>query len=182
MIWARIPPALLACAGDLVLGLPPAALFTRLRCWAASCSHQTCASACSPRGCPGGRTNRPDNPGRFSRANPLSPVRFSPVSAARTLSRYRTDAALRRSDASPEVFCPLQRLPAAMRCPGRPSLRTIPLRRSFTSLRPARPRTFADWWRPCGFSLLGCDAVVLDVGTLRRLRSSQRFAPRKRGR
>lgn len=48
MIGARIPPALLACAGGLALGLPPAALITRLRCWAASCSHQTCASACSP--------------------------------------------------------------------------------------------------------------------------------------
>jgi len=45
-------------------------------------------------------------PGRFSRANPSSPVRFSLVSAARTLSRCRTDTALRRSDASLEVSVP----------------------------------------------------------------------------
>jgi len=78
-------------------------------------------------------------PGRLSRTNPLSPVRFSLVSAARTLSRCRTDTALRRSDASPEVFCPLQRLPAAMRCPGRPSLRTIPLRRYSPACDPRVP-------------------------------------------
>lgn len=95
---------------------------------------------------PGGRTNRPGIPGRFSRANPLSPVRFSLVSAARMLSRRRTDAALRRSDASLEVFCPLQRLPAAMRCPGRPSLRTIPLRRFSPVCDPRVPWNFMGPW------------------------------------
>jgi len=67
-------------------------------------------------------------------------------------------------------FCPLQRSLAALRCPWLPCLRTIPLRRFATCRRPARPRKSPAMRRPCGFTLLGLDAVVLECGPCYRLR------------
>jgi len=130
----------------------------------ASCSPSTCASACSPASARVAEPIGSKNPGQ-SRLNPSSTVRFTLASAARTASDG--DRSRRRCNRTPLWrFRPLQRLPVAMRCPGRPSLRTIPLRRLFPGLRSARPRIFARRRRPCGFSLLGCDAVVLDVRTI----------------
>jgi hypothetical protein len=61
-------------------------------------------------------------------------------------------------------FRPLQRSLAALRCPWLPCLRTIPLRRFATCRRPARPRTSPTLRRPCGVTLLGSDAVMLECG------------------
>jgi len=74
-----------------------------------------------------------------SRLNPSSTVRFMLVIAA---ERCRTeDRSRRRCNRTPLLrFRPLQHLPVAMRCPRRPGLRTIPLRRFIPGLRPARPR------------------------------------------
>jgi hypothetical protein len=57
--------------------------------------------------------------------------------------------------------------------PGCRALRTIPLRRFLPCRRPARPRNSPAKRRPCGFTLLGCEAVVLDVRTNYRLRLSE---------
>ena len=73
-----------------------------------------------------------------------------------------------------------------MRCPARPSYRTIPLRRCLPARDP-RVRDLVDWRRPCGFTPDGCDAVVLDVrtgrllfaGSIRRVAAAAKHAARK---
>jgi len=162
---------LLACAGGLALGLPPAALFTRLRSWAASCSHQTCASACSPAFVRSAEPIGHDFPGALrgrirSRRSDSRSVRRAKLcrAAARTLRRCNRTPLLRFL--SPSALAGRDALSGAAKPPDDPASTLL------TGLRPARPRipmdlrgTFADRWRPCGFSLFGCDAVVLDVGT-----------------
>lgn len=73
--------------------------------------------------------------------------------AARTLSHCHAQAA--PFDRAPLLrFRPLQRVPTAMRCPGRPSLRTIPLRRSSPPLDPRVRGLFEQPASPLRFSAL----------------------------
>jgi hypothetical protein len=57
-----------------------------------------------------------------------------------------------------------------MRCPGRPRLRTIPLRRFIPFARPASADRSERTCRPCGFTPCEHDAVKLDMRTSCRLR------------
>jgi hypothetical protein len=71
---------------------------------------------------------------------------------------------LRRCSRTPLLrFHPLQRVPTAMRCPGRPSLRTIPLRRFSPACDPRVP------WNFVGPSPAGVALAVLRSSDAMRL-------------
>jgi len=176
----RAPPALLAWAFGHLLGLPTVPLFTRSRHASASCSPGNLrldVPAAGPSSglpnqsatCPDSRrrirVRRSDSHSSAPTCTIPSTITWRQIVASHTRSRRRYE-----SDASLEVCRPLQRTLAATRCPWLPCLRTIPLRRFPTCRRPARPRTSPAKRRPCGFTLLGCEAVVLDVRTNYRLR------------
>jgi len=96
--------------------------------------------------------------------NPSSPVRHTPRSPRETKSRRSTHAAPKQPDASLEVSSPSARsnrdaLSGAAKRPDNPAS-AFYLRRATRA-----SATFALQSRPCGFSLCGCDAALLDVRT-----------------
>jgi hypothetical protein len=112
--------------------------------------------------------------------NLASSARSRPLRRANRSEEHRRAAARRAApfDRAPLLrFGPLQRSPARDALSGAAALRTIPLRRWFLATRLARPRTFEQRRRPCGFTPCEYDAVRLDERTCRlRFRTPGRAA------
>lgn len=183
MIQARVPAALLACAAGFVLGPPKDNAFHP---WASARSvvsqrHRiiACASTSSLARDPA----PPESIGSTAKS-PRAQARItgSIVSALSFGGEDRTPFFMGRScrsSASHEVCFPSAH-PAANALSRAARLWTIPLRPWLTS-RPRASRTMVEESAgPCGLSLRGSNAVLLDVGTTREVCVHEN-APRKRG-
>jgi hypothetical protein len=166
-----VGPAPLAWAADLDLGRPPADAFTRLRVRVRRRHRAT--RACASASCTRDRSrlpNQSDSRGHYGH-DPGSDDLCTTGPAVAPPPRFPWVARPARRDVgrAPLVrFVPLQHMPAAMRCPMLPRIRTIPLRR-FSLHRPAPlVRTFhGDTNRPCGFTPWRSKAVPLVVADVR---------------
>jgi len=101
---------------------------------------------------------------RSTTTNPSSPVRHTRRSPRETKSRRSTHAAPKQPDASLEVSFPFSAFQP--RCAVRGGQAPDNPASAFALRRATRASaTFALRRRPCGFSLCGCDAALLDVRT-----------------